>query len=98
MSDAAGNGGQFKIVNAYDEVVRKTVHEVMSAMDMCKCEKCYLDACALVFNNGYTKFVTTSKGALYANLVGMNNSRQIQLKMAAAVALRRIKENPAHDI
>lgn len=94
---AKEKAGEYRVVNAYEPAVMEIVKATMAEMDMCQCERCYMDACAMVFNQGYARFVTTGKGELYATLVELNKSNRIKLKMDAAKALRIIKEKPNHD-
>ena len=86
----------YYIVNAYDELVRSNVQGLMKKMDMCQCEKCYLDACALVFNNGFARFVTTREGELLGKLPDMNHSHHVDLIVAATEALTVVKNAPQH--
>lgn len=87
---------EYRIVNGYDEVVRQTVHDVMAREDMCHCEKCFLDVCSLVFNNGFTHFVTTKQGALYTKLTDMNIGNHVDLFMAVLDAVKKVKARPMH--
>ena len=96
MTTPTGNTPHYQIVNAYDELVRSNVHNLMEMMDMCKCEKCFLDACALVFNNGFARFVTTREGELLGKLPDMNHSNHVDLVVAATEALTLVKNAPQH--
>ena len=89
-------GKQYKIINAYENVVRDTVREVMATTEMCRCEKCFLDACAMLFNEGYIKFVTTDKGDILANVVDMKPGRKVQLRVDAVEAVNKVKDRPNH--
>lgn len=86
----------YVLVNAYDDMVRTSVRSLMSKMDMCQCEKCFLDACALVFNRQYTHFVTTRQGALLTKVPEMSHSNQVEMTVAVLEALRIVKSFPKH--
>ena len=88
---------QFKLVNAYDEVVRMAVREVMDSTDMCKCERCYLDACAIVMNRGYTHYVNTREGELLKKIPDMNLGNHVELMVQVMHALKLVKNFPHHD-
>jgi competence protein ComFB len=87
---------EFKIVNAYDDIVRTNVRELMKHMNMCQCEKCFLDACAIVFNRGFARFVTSREGELLSKIPDMNHSNHIELVVAITGALNLVKNFPKH--
>jgi len=90
------NETEYKLVNAYDEQVRLCVWQTMHQMDMCTCEKCFLDACAMVYNKGYTKFTTTREGELLSQASRMNHGSHADLLVAVAAALNLVKQSPKH--
>lgn len=87
---------EYILINAYDELVRTNVRNLMSKMDMCQCEKCYLDTCALVFNRQYTHYVTTRRGAVLAKIPEMSHSNQVEMTVVIMDALRMVKSFPKH--
>lgn len=87
---------KYTLINAYDDLVRTNVRGLMKKMDMCQCEKCFLDACALVFNRQYTHFVTTRAGALLTKVPEMNHSNQVEMTVVILDALRMVKSFPKH--
>jgi competence protein ComFB len=87
---------EYVLVNAYDDLVRTNVKNLMKEMDMCQCEKCYLDACALVFNRQYTRFVTTKQGALFAKVPEMGTSNQVDMTVTIMDALQMVQAMPNH--
>lgn len=96
MADTISAAGEYKLVNAYEELVMSNVRELMKSMDMCTCEKCYLDACAIVFNRKYAHFVTTREGELLTKVPDMNHSNHVELVVAITEALRLVKNFPKH--
>ena len=88
---------QFKLVNAYDDVVKMTVREVMDKTDMCKCERCFLDACAIVFNRGYSYFVNTKEGELLKKIPDMNLGNHVEMMVQVMQALKMVRDFPHHD-
>lgn len=91
-----GKAREYRIVNAYDGLVRQTVREAMEKQDMCRCEKCFLDVCTLVFNKGYSKFVTTLEGELYAKIPDMNHGDHIKLFVTVLEAIALVQKRPMH--
>lgn len=86
----------YQLVNAYDNVVRMTISEVMANTDMCRCERCYLDACAIVFNQGYSHFVNTKEGELMKKIPDMNTGNHVELMVQVMHALKLVKNFPHH--
>ena len=86
----------YNLVNAFDKIVRDSVHTLMEEMDMCKCEKCYMDACALVFNKGYTHFVTTREGELLTKLPEMSHDYHVDMTVAIMESLKLVAKDPKH--
>lgn len=87
----------FQLVNAYDEIVRHAVREVMEKTNMCQCERCYLDICAIVFNQGYSYFVNTREGQLLKKIPDMNLGNQVELMVQVMHAMKLVRDFPHHD-
>jgi len=88
----------FKLVNAYDELVQTAVREVMNKTDMCQCERCFLDICAIVFNGGYTHFVNTLEGELMKKVPDMNLGNHVEMMVQVMHAMKLVKNFPHHDM
>ena len=88
----------YNLVNAYEYTVMNTVRKLIEQdPDMCRCEKCFLDVCALIFNNGYSRFVTTERGALLATLnEAFDTGRDVELLVEAMNAIKMVKSRPNH--
>ena len=102
MADAAKTAKRkrsehFQLVNAYDELVHAAVKDVMAKTDMCQCERCYLDICAIVFNQGYTHFVNTREGQLLKKIPDMNLGHHVEMMVQVMHAVRLVKDFPHHD-
>ena len=87
---------EFEIVNAYYDIVTYNVRQLMKNMNMCDCEKCYKDACAIVFNTGYTNFVVKPVNAVLTKYTDTNPSEHIKLVVTIAEALKVVQRNPQH--
>jgi len=88
---------QFKLVNAYDEIVRTAVLEMMENTDMCKCERCFLDVCAIVFNRGYAHYVNTREGEILKKIPEMNQGNRAQLTVQVLHAIKMVQDFPHHS-
>ena len=97
MDDMSNPVKKYKLENAYEYTVKVSVKtNIDKDPDMCKCEKCYLDVCAIVLNNGFSKFVTTEIGGLLANLDSVSEGKNIDLFVEILKAIDRVKKSPAH--
>ncbi|MDR2932742.1 MAG: late competence development ComFB family protein [Oscillospiraceae bacterium] len=100
MSEKTENRGgspeTYKLVNAYDETVRQNVRSMMEKTDMCRCDKCFLDTCAIVFNSQYSHFVTTREGEVLGKVPDMSPGNHAEMLVAIMKALRLVKDFPKH--
>ncbi len=76
MSNRYYEDGDYLLINAYEPVVLETVYDLMQKQEMCRCEKCFKDVCAIVFNKGFVHFVTTQEGRLMAKLPTLNMDKR----------------------
>jgi competence protein ComFB len=84
------------LVNITEQIVMKKVRELMKHYDMCQCEKCFMDACAIILNQLGPHYVTTKKGELLTLLDATAFQYQTDLTVCALKALKRVKELPKH--
>lgn len=84
------------LINAYEELVKTNVRDMMAKTDMCQCEKCFLDVCALVMNNRFAKYVTTRKGAVLAKIPDMNIGDHTKLVVTITIAMELVRQQPQH--
>lgn len=88
---------RYGLINAYDSKVRLIVKGIIDKdPDMCRCEKCFLDVCAIVFNSGFTRFVTTEKGELFSMLPSVTDNMDVEIMVAAFKAVELVKSKPDH--
>jgi len=87
----------YRLVNSCEDAVRLKVAELINKdPDMCKCEKCFLDVCAIVINGGFCHIVTTTEGELLANIPNIMNNSEADLFFAAFKAIEIVKNHPMH--
>lgn len=84
------------LVNVVEEIVRKKTRELIKTIDMCQCEKCCLDACAIALNSLHQIYVTTHRGALLTQIDTVSVSYQAELICEIVKALMLVKNAPRH--
>jgi competence protein ComFB len=91
------NKNSYVLVNITEQLVRKKVREMMKDLDMCQCEKCFLDACAIILNQQLDPhYVTTKKGELLTLLDATGYQYKTDLTVSVLQALKAVKEHPQH--
>jgi len=87
---------EYQLVNIIEELVKSHVRQIMGTYDMCRCEKCYLDACAIVLNSLKPQYVTSSKDSILDMLSDSNLQYITDLTARIARALKLVKEYRRH--
>lgn len=88
--------GDLLLVNIVEDMVRRKVDEMVRDMDMCGCERCRLNACAIALNHLPAHYVTTEKGALLGELEDVGISYQTNVTVEVTKALLVVREHPLH--
>lgn len=88
--------GELVLANIVEELVKQTVGEVISKMDMCTCDICKLNACAIALNNIKPKYVTTTRGKLLAKIITEKMHYHTEVLVEVTKALLQVKEHPLH--
>jgi len=86
----------YALVNIAELLVKKKVKELMETYDMCHCEKCYRDACAIVLNEMEPRYVTTQKGFLLSLLSATYMQYKTDLAVYVLRALKTVNDSPRH--
>ena len=84
------------LANMTEELVRMTVDEVISKMEMCSCDICKLNACAIALNKLEPHYVTTTRGKLLAKVITAKMNYRTEVLVEVTKALIIVKENPLH--
>jgi competence protein ComFB len=88
---------KYILLNAMEEAVREEVRATMNNVNICRCDKCYYDVCALVLNNSPPQYVTSQEGALFKKasaLLSMETLTRLSAEIFSAIA--KVKNKPAH--
>ena len=84
------------LTNIIEELVKQSVDSVLPTMDMCNCEICRLNACAIALNALTPHYVTTTKGGIMARISIEPRVQQIQVLVETTKALMMVKKHPLH--
>jgi len=81
-----------------EELVFSKVDEYLKAnQDLCQCERCRLDICAIVLNSFPPKYIVSDKGEAYSRLAALNSQFKVDLVTAIIQAANEVKKNPRHS-
>ena len=84
------------LINIVEEMVRRRVDEQIKDLDMCKCDRCRLNACAIALNCLPPHYVTSERGALLGELDDTEINYQTSLTVEVMKALLIVQEQPLH--
>ncbi len=93
-----GDQDERVLFNVMEEMVRRSVDETIGTLDMCDCEICRLNACAIALNTLPPHYVTSKRGNLLAQVSGEMLNYKTQVLVETTRALLNVKEHPLHDI
>jgi competence protein ComFB len=78
--------------NVAEGLVKEKVREMMPKYDVCQCEKCFLDVCAIVLNTLDPQYATTEEGYMFS----LENPDYEYLSILILEAFEKVKESPQH--
>jgi len=85
--------------NSLEEIVVEEVAAILKrAPDMCKCEKCFADICAVALNSLAPRYVTTAMGELHSRISMLNFYKQIEISTEVFNAVDIARKNPRHTV
>lgn len=84
------------LANIAEELVICTVDELIKKMDMCDCDICKMNACAIALNRLEPHYVTTTRGKLLAKIITEKPNYQMEVLVEVTKALLAVKKNPLH--
>lgn len=92
-----GDQNEKIMFNVMEEIVRRFVDEKIVTMDMCDCEICRMNACAIALNALPAHYVTSKRGNLLAQISEEMLSYRTQVLVETTKALLKVKEHPLHE-
>ena len=88
---------KYILFNAMEEAVREEVKATMNNVNICRCDKCYYDICALVLNNSQPQYVTSQEGVLFKKAAALLSLETLtKLSNEIFNAISKVKDNPSH--
>jgi competence protein ComFB len=80
-------------------VIREIEHQLESKSDeqACRCNECIVDIAAISLNNVKPLYRFSLLGTIYAANAMNEKDYADSVKEAVANAIKKVKENPAHD-
>lgn len=87
----------YHLINAMEEIVIQKARVTIPYDDeVCKCEKCFYDICAIVLNTLPPKYSTTDKGSLFVRVTQLDKTDTVQISVEIAKAIELVKKRPSH--
>ena len=89
---------KYYIKNAMEDAVIDEAKSALKHMsDICKCDKCFYDVCAIALNTFPASYATSEQGELFKK-AGVLLNAETRNKISAAVfdAIKTVKDNPIH--
>jgi len=79
-------------------VIKEIENQLSSdAIEVCKCNECVVDMAAIALNTVKPLYRFSLLGTLYASQAMTEQSYANSVKEAVAMAINKVKNNPAHD-
>ena len=79
-----------------NEVVEEAKVMIPKDPDVCQCEKCFYDICAIVLNSIKPHYITTTKGELFARTGKANWSEKRHITVEVLRAIEVVKQRKSH--
>jgi competence protein ComFB len=84
------------MINVDEEIVGRWALDLMAKTDMCRCEKCYKDVCAIALNSMKGHYVTTKTGEAIASVNESILENKVEQMVAVTRAIELVRANPMH--
>ena len=86
---------QFK--NYMEVIVEQKLDEILAQYpNCCKCDSCRMDIAVLALNNLKPKYVSTTKGQIFARIENMNSQYEVEVIRQIANAIEKVALHPRH--
>jgi len=86
-----------QLKNYMEEVVLRTMEEILPDINVCRCESCKYDIAAKALNDLPPRYVVTPKGEVYSKINNLRNQFEVDVISAITKAAVLVKRNPSHD-
>ena len=88
--------GKYILRNYWEDKVMEKVRSIVGKMDMCQCDKCFIDICALVLNKLPPQYMTTEKGNLMLKVPGTTAKTELELTVLISRCAKMVQDRPKH--
>lgn len=85
------------VKNYMEEWVEACVNEIIDKFEVCKCERCRKDICALALNNLPPLYVATVKGKIMTGLNTLEKQYEADVLSVVSKAIQRVAKEKHHD-
>ncbi len=85
-----------KLKNYMEIVVEHKLNDILSYVNICKCNKCRLDIMAIALNDLPPKYVVTDMGELFAKVGELASQFEVDAETALIKAALFVGKNPKH--
>ncbi len=86
----------YVLVNITEQVVLKKAREMMEEYDMCCCNKCFCDVCAIALQRLPAQYATTRRGELLEMVEASRLQYKTSLVVSILRAISKVKDSPQH--
>ena len=94
--DASKPQGKYVLRNYWEASVMEKTRAILAKMDICECEKCFIDVCALALNQLTPRYVTTDRGSLIQKLPELSSKAELELTVLITKCAKMVHEKPMH--
>jgi len=96
-------GGAFDMPKQYknymEQVVEKALAEYLkNEKEICTCDQCFSDMCAMALNQMKPHYATTARGAAFLDSEQKNIAFVVQVVSSIKGAAGKVKQTPRHPI
>lgn len=85
------------IKNYMEDLVEELLGEVLNQMDICKCQKCKNDICAIALNNLKPLYVASPKGRVYVKIDMLKQQARADVLAAITQAAKKVAKEVRHE-
>ena len=84
------------LVNLMEELVRLTLSDVISDIDVCQCETCKLDILAKTLNELPPKYFVTTQGRIFKKVEALREQMDVDIISSITKSAMLVKRYPRH--
>lgn len=84
------------VKNYMEEAVFGLLDDVISQLDVCKCQRCKDDIAAIALNNLKPHYIATEMGEVYTKINNLKDQFYADITKEIVKAAEIVKKNPRH--